>query len=77
MLEKAPKFSQVFDGFFESNQNNHRRSPYPDQYTNVLGLDPLNVTPVLVVPIGFRAPDDPFASFAKVRRGIDQVVIDL
>ncbi|MDG1063731.1 MAG: nitroreductase family protein [Flavobacteriaceae bacterium] len=50
---------------------------YPDQYTNVLGLDPLNVTPVLVVPIGFRAPDDPFASFAKVRRGIDQVVIDL
>ena len=50
---------------------------YPDQYVNILGLNELGLTPVLVVPIGYRAQDDAFASFAKVRRGIDQVVITL
>ena len=50
---------------------------YPDQYVTILGLNELGLTPVLVVPIGYRAQDDAFASFAKVRRGIDQVVITL
>ncbi len=49
----------------------------PDQYKTILGLDQLKLSPVLVMPIGFRAENDEFSSFRKVRRPIEDTVIEL
>jgi hypothetical protein len=37
----------------------------------------MNLHSVLVLAVGYRAQDDMFADFKKVRRGVDEVVIDL
>lgn len=49
----------------------------PEAYEIALGLRDLNLKPVLVLPVGFRAEDDMFQDFKKVRRPISDVVIDL
>ncbi len=49
----------------------------PDKYDELLQLKDLGLRSVLVMPVGFRAEDDMFASMKKVRRGIGDVVIDL
>lgn len=49
----------------------------PDKYDEVLGLDKLNLRSVLVLPVGFRAKDDMFSEFKKVRRPLSDMVIDL
>ncbi|MEP2935226.1 MAG: NAD(P)H-dependent oxidoreductase [Gilvibacter sp.] len=48
----------------------------PDAYDALLGLQELGLKSVLVMPVGFRAQDDMFASMKKVRRGVQEVVID-
>ena len=49
----------------------------PDKYDEVLGLDKLNLRSVLVLPVGFRAKDDMFSEFKKVRRPLSDIVIEL
>ena len=48
-----------------------------DKYDEILGLNRLNLTSVLVLPVGFRAKDDMFSEFKKVRRPISDVIIEL
>ena len=49
----------------------------PEKYDEILGLDKLNLKSVLVLPVGFRAKDDMFSEFKKVRRPISDVIIEL
>ncbi len=49
----------------------------PEIYDEILGLDKLNLKSVLVLPVGFRAKDDMFSGFKKVRRPISDVIIEL
>ncbi|GAA3508434.1 NAD(P)H-dependent oxidoreductase [Aquimarina addita] len=47
----------------------------PEKYDEILNLHELGLTSVLVLPIGYRADDDMFADFKKVRRPINDTVI--
>lgn len=49
----------------------------PEKYDEVLKLDDFGLTSVLVLPVGYRAEDDMFADFKKVRRPIDETIITL
>lgn len=49
----------------------------PGKYNEILGLDKLNLESVLVLPVGYRAHDDMFSEFKKVRREITDTVIEL
>jgi len=49
----------------------------PEKYDEVLNLTELGLTSVLVLPVGYRADDDMFAGFKKVRRSINETVIVL
>lgn len=48
----------------------------PEKYDAYLGLKEKNLRSVLVMAVGHRAKDDMFADFKKVRRGVEQVVLD-
>ena len=50
---------------------------HPDQYDQILGLSDKGLKAVLLLPVGYRSVEDQFATFAKVRRGVSEVVIDL
>lgn len=49
----------------------------PDKYDMLLNLKEHNLNSVLVLPVGYRADDDLFAGLTKVRRGVEEVVIDI
>ena len=49
----------------------------PNSYDELLGLDQLKLTSVLVLPVGYRANDDMFATLKKVRRDIDDSIIQI
>jgi nitroreductase len=49
----------------------------PKSYDELLGLDKLKLTSVLVLPLGYRATDDMFATLKKVRRDLDESIIHL
>ncbi|AXT53845.1 NAD(P)H-dependent oxidoreductase [Aquimarina sp. BL5] len=49
----------------------------PEKYDEVLNLTQLGLNSVLVLPVGYRADDDMFAEFKKVRRSINETVIVL
>ncbi|WP_397447213.1 NAD(P)H-dependent oxidoreductase [Polaribacter sp. R77954] len=49
----------------------------PEKYDEVLQLDQHNLTSVLVLPVGFRAEDDYMKDLKKVRKNIEDVVIDI
>ncbi|APG59147.1 NAD(P)H-dependent oxidoreductase [Christiangramia salexigens] len=49
----------------------------PDKYDQLLNLGDKNLKSVLVLPIGYRAEDDMFSSLKKVRRPLDEVIIDI
>lgn len=49
----------------------------PKNYDDLLSLDGLNLESVLVLPVGYRAKDDMFSEFKKVRREITETVIEL
>lgn len=46
-------------------------------YSKVLDLESKGLKPVLLLPVGFRAEDDMFADFKKVRKGIANSVIEI
>ncbi|MCJ7466302.1 MAG: nitroreductase family protein [Maribacter sp.] len=45
-------------------------------YDRILDLQKRDLTSVLVMPIGYRAKDDIFSEFKKVRKDLDESVID-
>lgn len=47
------------------------------KYDQILQLDEKGLKSVLAMPIGYRAKDDIFANFKKVRRPMEDVVIEL
>jgi nitroreductase len=49
----------------------------PEKYDALLGLKAHGLKSVLVMPVGFRAQDDMFASMKKVRRGSQEVIIEM
>ena len=49
----------------------------PEAYDDVLGLEKKGLTSVLVMPIGYRAKDDVFATFKKVRKDMKESIIEI
>ncbi|QCX00109.1 NAD(P)H-dependent oxidoreductase [Aggregatimonas sangjinii] len=49
----------------------------PLAYDELLGLQKKRISSVLVLPVGYRAEDDVFSNFKKVRRPIEESVIDI
>lgn len=49
----------------------------PGKYDEILKLNEQNLTSVLVLPVGFRADDDYMAALKKVRKNLDDVVIEI
>ena len=47
------------------------------KYDKILKLNEKGLKSVLVMPIGYRAKDDMFASFKKVRKNIDDIIIEM
>ena len=48
----------------------------PQAYNQLLKLDEMGLSAVLVMPVGVRSEDDMFAGFKKVRRKISKSIID-
>ncbi len=48
----------------------------PEKYDSLLNLEQENLQSVLVLPVGYRAHDDMFSSFKKVRRPLDEIIIE-
>ncbi|WP_417875059.1 nitroreductase family protein, partial [Xanthomarina gelatinilytica] len=46
-------------------------------YDDILGLKKQGLKSVLLLPIGYRADDDMFADFKKVRKSITESIIEL
>lgn len=49
----------------------------PEEYDKLLGLDKLGLHSVIVLPVGYRDESDFFLSLKKVRRGVEELVIEL
>jgi len=49
----------------------------PDKYDEILQLTQQDLKSVLVMPIGYRAEDDMFAGFKKVRKDLNQSVLEI
>ncbi|TPN83414.1 NAD(P)H-dependent oxidoreductase [Aquimarina algicola] len=49
----------------------------PEKYDEILNLKDLGLTSVLVLPIGYRAEDDMFSELKKVRRGVQNMVVNI
>ena len=49
----------------------------PVKYNQILKLDRFGLEAVLALPVGYRAEDDLFASLKKVRRPLEETVIEI
>jgi nitroreductase len=49
----------------------------PEKYDEILKLGAQNLTSVLLLPVGFRADDDYMKDLKKVRRNIEDVIIEI
>ena len=49
----------------------------PEAFDNILGLSEKGLKSVLLLPVGFRAEDDMFADFKKVRKPLREAVIEM
>ena len=49
----------------------------PEKYDELLQLEKHNLKSVLVLPVGFRADDDYMKDLKKVRKNIEDVVIEI
>ncbi|WP_223548233.1 NAD(P)H-dependent oxidoreductase [Aestuariivivens sp. NBU2969] len=49
----------------------------PHKYDEILNLTKLGLKSVLLLPVGYRAEDDLFSSFKKVRKPLEETVIEL
>lgn len=49
----------------------------PEKYDEILGLAAHGLSSVLVLPVGYRAEDDMFADFKKVRKSVAESILEL
>ena len=49
----------------------------PNNYDELLGIKDTNLTSVLVLPVGYRAADDLFATLEKVRKPLSDSIIEI
>ncbi|MDX1365295.1 MAG: NAD(P)H-dependent oxidoreductase [Arenibacter latericius] len=49
----------------------------PSAYDKLLGLEKDKLTSVLILPVGYRAKDDMFATFKKVRKNLKDSIIHI
>lgn len=49
----------------------------PEKYDELLNLDSRNLKSVLALPVGYRAEDDMFSEFKKVRRPLGDIIIEV
>ncbi len=49
----------------------------PEEYDRILRLDDKGLSAVLVMPIGYRADDDMFSDFKKVRKELNDSIITI
>lgn len=49
----------------------------PEEYDRLLGLKDKGLASVLVLPVGYRATDDIFSGFKKVRKNLEDSIIDI
>lgn len=49
----------------------------PEKYNELLQLEKIGLSSVLVMPVGYRAKDDMFADFKKVRKDVNESVYEL
>lgn len=49
----------------------------PEGFDAILELDKKKLKSVLLLPVGYRADDDMFSEFEKVRKSIDDAIIEL
>lgn len=49
----------------------------PEGYDRLLNLEEKGLTSVLVLPVGYRSEDDVFSTFKKVRRNMDDSIIEI
>lgn len=49
----------------------------PSAYDDMLNLKKNGLTSVLVLPVGYRANDDMFSEFKKVRKNIEESIIEI
>lgn len=49
----------------------------PVKFDDILGLGKMNLRSVLLLPVGFRADDDIMSGMKKVRKPLDQVIIEI
>lgn len=49
----------------------------PKAYDKLLNLESMNLRSVLLLPVGYRSNDDMFADFKKVRKSLEQTVIEM
>jgi nitroreductase len=48
-----------------------------EQFDLILKLREMNLKSVLLLPVGYRADDDMFANFKKVRKQVNDAVLEL
>ena len=49
----------------------------PEKYNEILGLNERNLSATLVLPVGYRAEDDFMTHQKKVRKQVEEIVIDI
>ena len=49
----------------------------PKKYDELLGLNKKGLESVIVLPVGYRDESDFFINLKKVRRGIDELIIEV
>ncbi len=49
----------------------------PKKYDELLGLDEKGLESVIVLPVGYRDESDFFINLKKVRRGVDELIIEV
>ncbi|NJX15230.1 NAD(P)H-dependent oxidoreductase [Tamlana crocina] len=49
----------------------------PEKYDEILQLEEKGLKSVLLLPIGYRADDDMFSGFKKVRKPIEEAIIEI
>ena len=49
----------------------------PEKYDEILGLKEIKLSSVLVLPVGYRANDDIMIHQKKVRKNVEEIVIDI
>jgi nitroreductase len=49
----------------------------PKKYDEFLGLDKIGLESIILLPVGFRDESDFFINLKKVRRGVDELIIEV